>query len=182
MIIPAAHLLDTNVISEMMRPNPDRRVVEFLDAVAREGVALSAISVWEIFNGIRRLPEGKRRDRLAFQFRALLQDVFEGRVFDWSVEDGEACAKVMEAKRRRGESLDLHIPDAMIAATAYRHGLTLITRNEKEFRNTGIEVINPWTATPIIHQRLPPESEGGDRRVRSQRISGHLDKSRSAAD
>ena len=183
MIIPAAHLLDTNVISEMMRPNPDRRVAEFLDVVAREGIALSAISVWEIFNGIGRLPEGKRRNDLAFRFRSLLEDVFDGMVFDWSIEDGEACAKVMEAKRRRGESLDLHIPDAMIAATAYRHGLTLITRNEKDFRNIGIEVINPWTVTPVIHQRVPPESEGTAGRVRAQRVSDHLGKStQSSAD
>lgn len=156
MIIPAGNLLDTNVISEMMRPNPNRRVAEFLDAIAREGIALSVVSAWEILNGIRRLPSGKRRENLAFRFRSLLEDVFEGRVFHWSLEDAEACARVMEAKRRRGESLDHHIPDAMIAATAVRHGLTLLTRNEKEFRNTGIHVVNPWKATPIIQLRAPP--------------------------
>ncbi len=156
MIIPAGNLLDTNVVSEMMRPNPNRRVAEFLDAIAREGIALSVVSAWEILNGIGRLPSGKRREDLAFRFRSLLDDVFEGRVFDWSLEDAEACARVMEAKRRCGESLDNHVPDAMIAATAVRHGLTLITRNEKEFRNTGVHVVNPWKMTPVIQLRAAP--------------------------
>jgi len=52
----------------------------------------------------------------------------------------------MEAKRRRGEALENHLPDAFLAATAARHGLTIVTRNASEFRNTGVEVVNPWTA------------------------------------
>lgn len=156
MIVPAGNLLDTNVVSEMMRPSPNPRVAAFLDAIAIEGIGISVISSWEILNGIHRLPDGKKRDELNFQFNSLLEDVFEDRLLDWSREDAAVCAKLMERKRRLGEPLDNHIPDAMIAATAYRHGLRLITRNESEFRNTGIEVVNPWKATPVIHQR-PPE-------------------------
>ena len=156
MILPAGSLLDTNVISEMMRPSPSRQVAEFLDAIAREGFAISVVSAWEILNGIGRLPGGQRRENLAFRFRSLLEDVFEGRVLDWSLADAEACARVMEAKRRRGESLDSHIPDAMIAATALRNGLTLVTRNEKEFRNPGVHTVNPWKATSVIQLRAAP--------------------------
>ena len=152
MTLPAANLLDTNVVSEMMRRRPDRRVADFLDAIAREGLGLSVVTVWEILNGIGRIADGKRREDLNFRFRSLLDDVFEGRVYDWSVEDAEACAGIMEAKRRRGESLDSHVADSMIAAAAASHGMTLITRNEKDFRNTGIEVVNPWNSTPIIQQ------------------------------
>ena len=155
MIVPAGNLLDTNVVSEMMRPSPNRRVSAFLDAVAREGIGISVISAWEILNGIHRLPDGKRRDDLHSRFKSLLEDVFEDRLFAWSHQDAAACATLMERKRRLGEPLDNHIPDAMIAATAYRHGLRLITRNEKEFRNIGIEVVNPWEAMSVIHQRSP---------------------------
>lgn len=156
MTLPAGSLLDTNVISEMMRPSPNRQVAEFLDTIAREGFAISVVSAWEILNGIGRLPGGRRRENLAFRFRSLLEEVFEGRVVDWSLADAEACARVMEAKRRRGESLDSLVPDAMIAATALSHGLTLVTRNEREFRHTGIHTVNPWEATSVIQLRAGP--------------------------
>lgn len=160
MILPAGSLLDTNVISEMMRPSPNRRVAGFVDAIAREGIAISVVSAWEILNGIGRLPGGQRRENLAFRFRSLLEEVFEGRVFDWTLADAEACARLMEVKRRRGESLDHHVPDAMIAATALRHGLTLVTRNEGDFRNTGIQTVDPWEAPPIIQLRAAPLNGG----------------------
>ena len=160
MILPAGSLLDTNVISEMMRPSPNRRVAGFVDAIAREGIAISVVSAWEILNGIGRLPGGQRRENLAFRFRSLLEDVFEGRVFDWTLADAEACARLMEVKRRRGESLDHHVPDAMIAATALRHGLTLVTRNEGDFRNTGVQTVDPWEAPPIIQLRAAPLKGG----------------------
>ena len=62
--------------------------------------------------------------------------------------DAQACARIMELKRRRGEPLDSHLPDAMIAGTAVRHGLTIVTRNESEFLNTGARAVDPWTERP----------------------------------
>ena len=77
--------------------------------------------------------------------RGCWDDVFEERVFDWTAADAQACAHIMEIKRRRGEPLDRHLPDAMIAGTAVCHDLTIVTRNEREFRNTGAKAVNPWT-------------------------------------
>ena len=141
---PFAYLLDTNVVSEMMRPNPEPRVATCIDAIAQEGIALAAITVWEILDGIGRLSPGRRREELAERFQGILEDLFEDSVLGWGLDDAEACARVMEEKRRQGEPLDDHLPDAMLAGMALARGLTLITRNERDFRNTGVALIDPW--------------------------------------
>ena len=141
-----SYLLDTNVISEMMRPVPAARVVGFLDSVADQGLGLASITVWEILNGVGKLPAGRRRDELQTRFRGIVQTYFEDRVLDWSVGDAEACARLMERKRRSGEPLDDHLPDAMLAGLAVNRNLTIVTRNENEFRNTGARMVNSWAA------------------------------------
>ena len=147
MTAPVAWLLDTNTISEMMRPKPEPRVAKFLDRVVGEGIGLASITVWEILNGIGRLDPGRRRDDLFERFQGLLDELFEGRIFDWTLADAQACARIMEQKRRQGEPLDDHLPDAFLAAAAACRGLAVVTRNAGEFRNTGIEVIDPWDVT-----------------------------------
>ena len=141
---PAAYLLDTNVVSEMMRPEPDQRVANALQLVARAGIGIASVTVWGILNGIGRLSPGHRRSDLCSRFQRVLDEVFDGRVFDWTRADAEACANIMEEKRRLGEPLDDHLPDAMIAATAVTRRLTVLTRNESEFRSTGAVWVNPW--------------------------------------
>ena len=143
-----AYLLDANVVSEMMRRKPEPRVAAFLDAVVGEGLALASVTVWEILDGIGRLPPGRRGETLAGRFQGVLEDLFEDRVLDWTLADARACARVMEGKRRRGEPLDDHLPDAMLAGAALSRGLALLTRNRREFRNTGVSVIDPWTREP----------------------------------
>ncbi len=147
MTAPVAWLLDTNTISEMMRPKPEPQVAKFLDRIAGEGIGLASITVWEILNGIGRLDPGRRRDDLVERFQGLLDELFEGRIFDWTLADAQACARIMEEKRRQGEPLDDHLPDAFLAAAAACRGLAVVTRNAGEFRNTGIEVIDPWDVT-----------------------------------
>ena len=144
MTAPVAWLLDTNTVSEMMRPKPEPRVAKFLDRIAGEGIGLASITVWEILNGIGRLDPGRRRDDLAERFQGLLEELFEGRIFDWTLADAQACARIMGKKRRRGEPLDDHLPDAFLVAAAACRGLAVVSRNTGEFRNTGVEVIDPW--------------------------------------
>lgn len=143
---PVAWLLDANVVSEMMRPNPEPRVAAVLDSIAGEGIGLASITVWEILDGIGRLSPGRRRRDLEERFRDLLNELFEDRIVEWTLVDAEACARIMEEKRRRGEPLDDHVPDAFLAAAAACRGLGVVTRNAREFRNTGIEIVDPWTA------------------------------------
>lgn len=99
-----AWLIDANVVSEMMRPRPEPGVAHFLDSVADEGLGLSSISVWEILDGIGRLPSGRRRDSLAERFHDLLDELFEDRIVDWSLDDARTWARIVENKRRRGLS------------------------------------------------------------------------------
>ena len=141
---PIVWLLDTNVVSEMMRPRPERRVERFLDRIAGQGIGLASITVWEILNGIGRIEPGERREDLVRRFEGILDSLFQERVFDWTDSDARVCAQIMEAKRRLGEPLDGHLPDAMLAGTANRHGLTVVTRNQRDFRNTGVITVNPW--------------------------------------
>ena len=148
MIVPLAWLIDTNVVSEMMRQRPEPRVAAFLDSIAGDGLAIASITAWEILDGIGRLPHGRRRESLADRFLDLLDDLFEDRIVDWTLADARACARIMEEKRRRGEPLDSHVPDAFLAAAAASRGLAVVTRNTGEFRNTGVETANPWTAGP----------------------------------
>ena len=147
---PATYLLDTNVVSEMMRRRPSPRVAACLDGIAGDGIGISSVTVWEILNGIRRLDPGRRRDDLGDRFQGMLDEIFDRRLFDWTPADAPACANVMETKRRRGEPLDDHLPDAMLAGTAISRGLTLVTRNEKELRNTGVTLVNPWAGAGTL--------------------------------
>ena len=148
MIVPLAWLIDTNVVSEMMRPRPEPRVAAFLDSIANEGLGLSSVTVWEVLDGIGRLAPGRRRRGLADRFHDLLDELFEDRIVEWTLADAQACARIMEGKRRRGEALDDHVPDAFLAAAAATRGLAVVTRNTGEFRNTGVRTVNPWIAGP----------------------------------
>ena len=148
MTTPLAWLIDTNVVSEMMRPQPEPRVAAYLDMIADDGLGLASVTVWEVLDGIGRLAPGKRRRELVDRFHDLLGELFEDRIVDWTQADAQACARIMEEKRRRGEALDDHVPDAFLAAAAATRGLAVVTRNIAEFRNTGIATVDPWTAGP----------------------------------
>ena len=101
-----------------------------------------------MLDGIGRLAPGQRRRGLADRFHDLLDELFEDRIVEWTLADVRACARIMEEKRRRGEALDDHVPDAFLAAAAATRGLAVVTRNSGEFRNTGVETVDPWTAGP----------------------------------
>ena len=146
MTAPLSWLIDTNVVSEMMRPRPEPRVASFMDSIADQGLGLASITVWEVLDGIGRLALGRRRRGLADRFDDLLDELFEDRIVEWTLADARSCARIMEDKRRRGEALDHHVPDAFLAAAAATRGLAVVTRNTREFRNTGVETVDPWTA------------------------------------
>lgn len=152
-MISVRFLLDANVISEMMRAAPEPRVAAVLDDIAAEGLGIASITAWEILNGVSLLAPGRRRADLADRFRGLLDDYFAERVIDWTLGDAASCARIMERKRRGGEPLDDHLPDAMLAGLAANRDLVVVTRNESEFRNTGVTILNPWTVAPSAASR-----------------------------
>jgi predicted nucleic acid-binding protein len=135
-------LLDTNVLSELMRPQPDPAVVAWVDAHST-AVRVSAITQAEIWLGIALLPEGRRRDLLTIAARDLFELDLAGQCLDFDAPAAEFFADVVARRRRAGRPITTQ--DAQIAAIAVAHGLILATRNTADFTDIpGLELINPW--------------------------------------
>jgi toxin FitB len=135
-------LVDTNVVSEPLRPRGDPRVVAWLDQQPAEALFISAISVSEILLGIAALAAGKRRNRLAEAFESAVLRLFARRVLSFDLEAARAYASLMSAARARG--LSISIVDGQIAAIAKANGFSVATRDEAPFRAAGLTVVNPW--------------------------------------
>lgn len=135
-------LLDTNVVSEWVKPQPNPHVVAWLAGVDEDRVFLSVASLAEIRQGIELLPLGKRRDRLFGWLTGDLIARFEGRILDIDRRISEAWGIVMARGQKAG--LIVHVMDAFFAATAEVHELTLVTRNVQHFLKLGTRLLNPW--------------------------------------
>jgi toxin FitB len=135
-------LLDTNVISELMRPAPSGRVIDWLDRQPAEAIWLTSISVLEIRFGLELLDDGARRLRLEQAFDAVLAQDLAERVLTFDALAADCTARLAATARRPGQGMELR--DAMIAGIALRHSARLATRNLRHFTGTGIELENPW--------------------------------------
>lgn len=139
----SGYLLDTNVISELMKPRPNRRAAEWVAATPEELMYLSVITIGEIRKGIDLLAEDEpRRAALQSWLDRDLRVRFAGRLlaFDDGVAERWGQLEAL-AKRQR---VTLPTIDAQLAATALHHGLTFVTRNTADIRPTGVPVFNPW--------------------------------------
>lgn len=136
-------LLDTNVLSELMRESPDPSVTAWLDRQAVHQLQTSAVSQAEILAGICVMPAGKRREVLANGADRIFQQDFRGRCMVFGSAAAEQFALVRAQRQRAGRPISTE--DAQIAAIALAANLTLITRNTKDFEGiNGLQVINPW--------------------------------------
>jgi predicted nucleic acid-binding protein len=152
-------LLDTNVVSEPMRLEPDRNVLGWLDAQAAESLYLSTVSLAELLLGIENLPAGKRRKALAQALDEQIVALFGERILAFDIRAAEAYARVVIRARRHGHPIA--VADAQIAAIAASREFVVATRDVAPFQAAGVPTINPWTA--------PPESEpSGRRRAKPQ--------------
>jgi predicted nucleic acid-binding protein len=135
-------LLDTNVISEWVKPRPDPHVIAWLAETDEDRTFLSVISFAEIRRGIELLPEGRRRDRLATWLAEELPGRFEGRI----VPIDRRIAETWGILTVRGSQAGVNLGslDAFLAATAETRRLTLVTRNTKDFATIGISLFDPW--------------------------------------
>lgn len=135
-------LPDTNVISEWLKPQPHAGVIRWLASADEDRVSISVVTIAEVRSGLERMPKGRRRDRIATWLSEDLVVRFEGRIVpvdlaiaqEWGVVVGQA----------RGRGLNIGIMDAFLAATARSRGMTLVTRNTRDFRGLGVEVFDPW--------------------------------------
>lgn len=134
-------VLDTNVISEAMRPEPNPRVLGWLNAQAIDSLYLSSVTFAELMFGIRVLPVGARRERLAGILDGLLA-LFPGRILPFDQEAARRYADMAVAEQKAGRPLS--VADGYIAATAAAHGFAVASRNARHFEGTGVELINPW--------------------------------------
>ncbi|SEL73524.1 type II toxin-antitoxin system VapC family toxin [Halomonas daqiaonensis] len=135
-------VLDTNVLSELMRPVPDVRVIDWLDRQDAMSVTISAITVAEILYGVERLPEGRRKRGFAAMAAAMFEEDFSGRILSFDSEAAVHYAEQVAASESTGRQV--HMADAQIAAICIQHGAVLATRNIKDFEALSVEAINPW--------------------------------------
>ncbi len=136
-------LLDTNVLSEVTRPAPDARVLEWLDRLDEDRSFISVVSIAEIRRGVALMDEGRKREALAEWLTRDLPQRFEQRVLPVDEPVALAWGDLMGLAKRRGRGLSSM--DGLIAATAIARRLTLATRNTKDFEGFGVELFNPWT-------------------------------------
>jgi predicted nucleic acid-binding protein len=137
-------LLDANIPSELIRTRPDPRVGNWVYAKDEQSLYLSVVSIGELRRGLVLLPAGRRRTELVRWFENDVLPRFHGRILPvthsiadrWGVLDGQCQLK----------GTPLNTADGMIAATALEHGLTLVTRNVKDFAGLGVVLLNPWDA------------------------------------
>ena len=136
-------LLDTNVLSELMRPTPDPNVVRWLDAWLEWDVWISAVTVAEIRLGISLLPASKRKKLLLNLAEQMFQEDFPGRCLPFDCEAAGEYALIVSERNRKGHPIS--IEDAQIAAIARTADLTLATRNTKDFLDIpGLKLVDPW--------------------------------------
>ncbi len=134
-------LLDTNVVSELMKSVPEPAVMAWIDAIQAATVFVSAVTRAEILYGIALVPDGRRRDRLRQAAHIAFETYFRGRILPFDSEAADAFAPLAAGRRHAGRPISL--PDAQIARS---RGAALATRNAPDLEGCGISVINPWVA------------------------------------
>ena len=135
-------ILDTNVLSELLRPSPEPRVMAWVDEQPRASLFTSAVTQGEILYGIRLIPEGQRRKRLWEAAAAIFVEDFSGRVLSFDGDAANNYADIGAARRAAGRPISQF--DAVIAAITRSRGAILATRNSKDFEGCDIVVVNPW--------------------------------------
>ena len=137
------YLLDTSAVSEVVKPQPDSAVIEWLAEADEEALYLSVLTIGELEKGIAKLADGRRRARLHAWVRRDLVARFAGRLLPVDLRVADRWGALAgESERRR---LPLPVMDSLIAVTCLVHGLTAVTRNRTGFERCGVECFSPWS-------------------------------------
>ena len=135
-------LLDTNCISELVRSNPEPRVLQWIDAADERLLYLSVLTLGEVRKGIALLPPSQRRTRLEIWLELELQARFAGRLLSIDSKIADRWGMLAAGAKRSGRSLSA--VDGLLAATALHHNLSIVSRNVNDFESTQVPVVNPW--------------------------------------
>jgi predicted nucleic acid-binding protein len=135
-------LIDTNVISELVRPRPDARVADWMDATDEESLFLSVLTLGEIRKGIAALAHPARKARLETWLSRGLTLRFEGRILAIDQAVADRWGQITGSLALKGSPIA--VIDGLLAATALQHNLTLVTRNTRDVALTGVPVFDPW--------------------------------------
>jgi hypothetical protein len=137
-------IIDTNVVSELMRAKPDPVVLAWFAGHAADTLFLTAVSEAELRTGAAILPAGPRRDRLVGAIDAMIDQDFAGRILPFDSPAARCYAEIAATRRAAGKPI--MDADCQIAAIAYACGAAIATRNVKDFEGCGIDIMNPWNA------------------------------------
>lgn len=135
-------ILDTNVLSALMRTAPDVPVIDWLDRQPPESVWITSVTLFEARFGLNLLPKGRRRQALESAFERLLEDDLENRVLDFDSAAAAAAAALAATRQKAGRPVNVR--DTQIAGIALARRATLATRNVRHFRDLKVPVVNPW--------------------------------------
>jgi predicted nucleic acid-binding protein len=136
------YLIDTCVLSELVRPRPDRHVIAWMESCDEEAIFLSVLTLGEIQKGIEKLAPGKRRNALQAWLDRDLRSRFAGRVVAIDAEVALVWGRVQASMERAGTPLPTI--DGLLCATALAHNLTIVTRNTADFLPSGANTYDPW--------------------------------------
>ena len=136
------YILDTNIISELINTNPNPKVLNFLNTLNEKDIYLSSITIGEIYFGIQKLPSGKKQKKLLSWVEEQLLPRFHNKIIDIDTEVMLQWAVLTNTLKTEGTPLPLM--DSLIGATCLAKKFTLVTRNEKDFKNIDIKIINPF--------------------------------------
>lgn len=135
-------ILDTNVISELMRPAPEAHVLRWVGNQAAEDLHVTAVTIAEILYGIELISTSRRRDAVRAGAEKMFEAVFADRILTFEDRASRAFSQIASSRRRQGKPMTEF--DAQIAAIARVHGATLATRNPYVFEACGVRLVNPW--------------------------------------
>ena len=135
-------ILDTNVLSVLMRSTPEAAVIEWLDRQPAESVWITTVTVFEARLGLAFLPPGKKRRQLETAFERVLEEDLEHRILDFDTAAAQAAAALAAERQRKGRTVDLR--DTLIAAVAVARHATVATRNVRHFSDLSVPVVDPW--------------------------------------
>jgi predicted nucleic acid-binding protein len=137
-------VVDTNLVSEVMRERPDGKVLLWYRSVPRRQLYTTTVTVAEILAGIGYLPEGRRQAAMQQDARLMFENDFNGRILPFDLASTESYARI--AATRRAQGRPIKPLDGQIAAITITHDMSLATRNTKDFEGCGVDLINPWEA------------------------------------